>query len=145
MSILARAVRFVCAAATLAAGAAGCGDSPTSPSLNIAGNWTGTWQFRSAGVTVTEDVTATFTQSGSNASGNWSAQSGATGQFTIAVGESITGTMTISQTLFTGQVCSGSTTLTGTAAASAVDLTIAPLTSSGLCQWATEIRFLLQR
>ena len=139
-----RFLHLVTAAGIALAGVAGC-DSPTSPSPSLAGNWAGTWQFRSGGVIVTEDVTATFTQNGSNATGTWTAQSGSTGQLTLSAGDAVSGTMTISQTLFTGQVCNGNTTVTGTATSSTLELTAAQVAASGLCQWASEMRFSLQK
>ena len=124
---------------------AACGDSPPSPSESLNGNWSGTWQFRTAGVMVTENATAMLTQTGSTVSGTWMAQSGPAGELTFAVAESFTGTLTISQTLLTGQVCSGSTTVTGSASSSRLEFAAAPIAPAGLCQWATEMQFSLQR
>ena len=138
-SIRATAILFVLAAASA------CGDSPTSPSVNLSGTWTGTWRFQTAGVTVTDDITATLTQSGTSAAGDWTAQSGPTGQLTIAVGDSISGTLTISQTMFTGQVCTGTTTIVGSATSSTLELAAAQVPSSGVCQWAAEMRFSLRK
>ena len=49
---------------------AGC-DSDMSPSrTDVGGSWTGTWQFVTGGLTVTDAVTAMLTQNGTNATGN---------------------------------------------------------------------------
>jgi hypothetical protein len=113
--------------------------------VNLSGAWTGTWRFQTAGVTVTDDVTATLTQSGTSAAGDWTAQSGPRGQLTLAVGDSISGTLTISQTMFTGQVCTGTATVTGSATSSTLELAAAQVPSSGVCQWAAEMRFSLRK
>jgi hypothetical protein len=68
-----------------------------------------------------------------------------TGQLAFVVGESFTGTFTISQTLLTGQVCTATTTIAGTTSASRLDFTVGPLAAAGLCQWATEMQFSLRR
>src|SRR5690349_13863842 len=62
----------------LTAAASSCGDSPAAPaaSLNLAGNWTGTWTFVSGGATVTDTVTMTVSQSGTSAGGQWNASGG---------------------------------------------------------------------
>ena len=122
-----------------------CGDSPASPSGDLSGAWTGSWQFRTAGVTVTDAVTATFTASGANATGSWAAAGGASGQLTINAGSRILGSLTITQTHFTGQVCTGTTIVSGTATATEIDLIAADITPAGTCQWATEMRFTLRR
>ena len=124
--------------------ASGC-DSPTSPSVNLAGRWTGTWQFRAGGATVTDGVVATLTQSASGAAGSWTAASGASGEMTIAAGASISGTFSIAQTTFTGQVCTGSAALTGSATSSSLEFSVAAIPGSGACQWATDMQFSLRR
>jgi hypothetical protein len=127
---------------------AACGGSPAGPSggVSVAGNWTGTWQFVTAGVTVTDTVTATLTQDASGAAGgNWSAAGGGSGRFTFTAGPSISGSFTIQQTLLTGGICQAMSTLTGTASSSALDFTVPPISGTGLCQWASDLRFSLRR
>jgi hypothetical protein len=127
---------------------AGCGSgSPTSASsiFSVAGNWTGTWQFVSAGATVTDGVTATLTQDGLNAKGTWTADSGPSGQVSFTVAASLSGTLTISQTTLTGQSCSATTTLSGAGSATALDFTLTAIPPSGLCQWATSNQFSLKK
>ena len=129
---------------------AACGgsSSPSSPttSLNLAGSWTGTWQFVTSGTITTDTITATLTQNGTDAGGTWTAQSGATGQFTrLTATASTSGSMTISQTTLSGTVCSGTTSVSGTATSATLELTIAPITPSGICQWATGQQFSLRR
>ena len=76
--------RLPLVALLLALAACGGKGSPSSPapSLNLAGTWGGTWTFVTSGVTVSDTVAATLTQSGTGADGTWTSQSGATGQFT---------------------------------------------------------------
>ena len=125
-----------------------CGsDSPgaPSPSLNLAGPWTGTWSFVSGGATVSDTVTVTLTQSGTSVGGQWSATGGAAGTVAFPPTADFTGTASISQTLITGGNCSATTTLTGTASANQVRFTLGTLTPTGLCQWATNHQFTLTR
>ena len=78
--------------------ACGGSSSPTLPSttLNLGGTWAGSWQFVTSGVTVSDAVTATFTQTGATVSGTWRAESGASGQFAqLSPQTSTSGTVTI--------------------------------------------------
>ena len=141
-------IRRIALAVLLTAPLACGGDSPSSPSptLNLAGTWSGSFQFVTSGVTITDGVTATFTQSSTDVSGTWRAESGASGQFTqIAPRASTTGSVTISQTTLTGTVCNGTAAVTGTASASSLDLTVAQIPPSGICQWATSMQFSLRK
>ncbi len=124
--------------------AGGC-ESDTSPSdIEVRGSWTGTWQFITGGVTVTDTATATLTQNGANAAGTWTAASGPTGDLSFMVGESISGTLTITQTTITGQSCTATTTLAGTASSVALDFT-ATVTPTGTCQFAASNQFSFRR
>ena len=125
--------------------AAGCGNSPTGPGgFSVAGNWSGTWQYVTGGVTVTDTVTASLTQDNTgNAGGTWTAAGGASGRITFAAVSSISGSFTISQTLLSGGVCQATSTLTGTATPSTITFTVAPITGTGLCQWASSQQFSL--
>lgn len=132
--------------------AVACGDTPTSPNTNtpagtidVAGDWTGTWTYTSAGVTVTDDVTVRLNQSGATASGTWTAESGATGQISFAATASFTGSLTINQSLLGGSSCNASTGINGSASTSQIDVTLADITPQGVCQWGTGNRFVLTR
>ena len=131
----------------LVALAAACGGSSMPPAptpITIAGDWSGTWQFVTSGVTVTDNIRATFTQSGT-ATGTWSADSGATGQFTFAVAANITGTLTITQLKVSGVTCTATANLTGTVATNAITLSVPTIPSSPQCDWATNNLFSLRR
>jgi hypothetical protein len=124
---------------------AGC-DSDMSPSdVALEGTWNGTWQYVTAGVTVTDTVTAELTRSGATSTGTWAAQSGPSGNVTLMAGAPLTGTLTINQTTITGQTCSATTNISGTATASTIEFTTAEIPPSGICQWATSNRFSFRR
>jgi len=132
-------------AAMIVIAAAACDNSPTGPSLNLAGTWSGTLTFVTAGVTVTDSVTATLSQSGSSVTGGWTSAGGTTGQLTLTAAADITGSTTISQTTVTGQVCSGSTSVSGPATSSRLELALAALTPTSACPWATNQQMVLTR
>jgi len=125
---------------------AGCGSSPSNPSpaLSLSGTWTGTWQYVTAGATITDTVTTTLGQNGSSASGPWTASSGASGQLNLTVASSASGTMTINITLISS-CSSGNVALTGTETATTIDFTLAPIPASGSCTWPTGNHFVLTR
>jgi hypothetical protein len=127
--------------------AAACGSStPSSPAavIPIAGNWSGTWSFVTSGVTVTDNVTVTFTQA-SSATGTWSADNGATGTFQFAVASTVTGTMVISQSPVGGGTCSATGNLTGSVSSTAMTLTVPTLPATAQCSWSTNNQFSLHR
>ena len=124
---------------------AGCGSSTSPSRIDVAGSWSGTWQFQTGGATVTDSVTAQLTQTGTNASGTWAAGGGASGQLSFTAGASISGTLTISQMTVTGQTCSATTTISGTASSSTISFTMTTPAASGICQWATNNQFSFQR
>lgn len=127
------------------AGLTGC-ESDMSPSdIEVRGSWTGTWQFVTGGLTVTDTVTASLDQTGTNATGTWTAASGPTGDLSFTVGESISGTLTITQTTITGQPCSATTTIAGTASSTAIDFTAGAVTPGGTCQFAASNQFSFRR
>jgi hypothetical protein len=124
------------------------GRSPAAPApvpLNLAGTWTGTWTFVSGGATVTDAATVTLAQTDTSAAGSWSSASGPGGQLAFTVGASVTGTISLSQTLLNGVNCSASTTVVGTATSTQLKFTLAALTPTGLCQWATNQQFTFSR
>lgn len=122
-----------------------CGDSPTSPDVNVAGDWTGTWTFDAAGVMVTDELTANLSQSDGMVTGTWAATGGASGQIRFDATRVVDGTLTISQPLLGSAPCNGSTTIAGTAAADRIDVTLADIPPQGVCQWGTSGRFVLTR
>jgi hypothetical protein len=122
------------------------GGSPSSPSLNLAGTWTGTWRYVAGGATVSEAVTATLTQSGDEASGTWMAESGASGQFQrLRAASSTSGSLTISVTALGLPPCTATASVSGTASATSLELGVSPIASSGTCQWAANQQFALTR
>lgn len=136
--------RLVVGIAALAAVAA-C-DSPTGPDgFGVEGTWSGTWQFMSGGATVTDTITATFSQNGGSASGTWRASTGPSGTVDISPTSATSGTLTIIQTVLTGRVCGSSTTVTGTASGTRIELTLIDFAVDQLCPWATMNRFTLTR
>ena len=127
-----------------------CGGGSTSPSptpaLNLAGTWTGSWQFVTSGATIVETVTATLTQTGSTVSGTWTSESGATGQISnLAAQASVSGSLTISQPTLTGPTCTTTTSVSGTASASSIDLTVPQIPATGVCQWGSSMQFSLRK
>jgi hypothetical protein len=133
-------------AAALLVLTAACGSSPSNPSsaLSLSGTWTGTWQYVTAGATVADTVTATLGQNGSTASGPWTASSGASGQLSLSVASSATGTISINLTLISS-CSSGSVALTGTETATTLDFTLAPIPAVGACNWPTGNHFVLTK
>jgi hypothetical protein len=140
-----RQLQALLACACLLAGAGGC-DSGASPSdIDVDGAWSGTWQFVTGGVTVTDTVTASLEQDGNDVTGTWTAASGPAGELTFAVAESISGTLTITQTTITGQTCTATSPITGTASATAIDFSASAPTAAGICQFAASNQFSLRR
>lgn len=137
------AVVVITSACALAS--AGC-DSDMSPTrIDVAGSWTGTWQFVTGGATVTDAVTATLTQNGTNATGTWMAASGPTGELSFEVRDSINGTLTMTQTAITGQPCTATTTLSGAVTQTTLEFTTTTPIASGICQWAANNQFSFRR
>ena len=145
-------VRLLACAAAIGFGLlAACGDSPTDPGagaqaeVDVAGDWSGTWTFNAAGLSISDPVTVSLSQSGAAVTGSWSAQSGASGQIRFNATRQVTGTLTINQLLLGSVSCNGATTIQGTAAAARIDVTIAAIPPQGVCQWGTGNRFVLTR
>ncbi len=112
---------------------------------DISGAWTGTWTFLTAGVVVTDTVSVTFQQNGTVAGGPWTSAGGPGGQLSLKVGSTVSGSVSITQLLLSGQSCNASTTVTGTATATRVQLTLGTLQGGGLCQWAANQQFVFTR
>jgi hypothetical protein len=140
-------VRVLCAALAIAFGAvAGCG-GPSAPSggLNLSGAWSGTFQYVTAGVTVTDTVTLSLTQSGTRAAGAWTAAGLTTGSVSIDSGATISGTFQIAQPNVGGTACSASSSLSGTASETDMTFTVADIAPSAPCPWATGMKFVLKK
>jgi hypothetical protein len=136
---------LVVIASACALAGAGCESDMSPTRVDVAGSWTGTWQFVTGGVTVTDTVTATLTQNGTNATGTWTAASGPTGEVSFEVRDSITGTLTMTQTAITGQPCTATTTLSGTVTQTTLEFTTTTPMPSGICQWAANNQFSFRR
>lgn len=127
---------------------AACGDNPAAPGpVNVFGEWTGTWQFATAGLTVTDSVRVVFVPLPLNSwTGLWSADSGASGQFQIADQTSTTGTFTITLPKLTGGTpCTATATVSGTLSSTAITLSVPSLPSTNTCPWATDHQFSFHR
>jgi hypothetical protein len=140
-----RLVFLLLMSAALGLSGSACSEStptgPSTPSLSLAGAWTGTWTFVSAGATVTDTVAMTLSQTGASVNGQWSSSGGASGTIGFSAAATISGSAAISQTLLTGATCTASTTLTGTATTTAIQFSLGSLSGTGLCQWATGHQF----
>jgi hypothetical protein len=139
-------VAILCAAVLLSACGGSSPSAPETATVNLAGTWTGTWQYTASGASIVETVTFTLTQAGTDATGTWTSQSGVSGQVQhLAANASTSGTLTISQPTITGPACTATAAITGTASATSINLTLAPIAPSGVCQWAAGQQFSLQR
>ena len=140
-----RALLFVMLAMVALTSACGHG-SPTSPDLlDLAGNWTGTWQFVTSGVTVTDNLSVTFTQTGTAAAGTWSADSGASGVFNFPATTTVSGSMSIMQVTLSGVTCQATAGLSGSAAANSLSLQVPTIAGTTSCSWASNNVFSLHR
>ena len=130
-----------------AALAGGCGSTATSPSssFSVAGAWTGRLEYVTAGVTVAEDVTLVLLQPASSASGSWSSTSSATGTMGFTVASSVSGSFTINQPNVGSAACTGTSTVSGTASTTDLVLSVANLTQTATCPWATGMKFTLKK
>ncbi len=126
----------------------GSSSSPTAPSTTLAlnGTWTGSFSYTTGGVTLSEDVTLTLLQPNQTASGTWAASSLATGAMSFVPAASLSGSFTISQpNVGSTTPCTGSSTISGTASASDLVLSVASITPTATCPWATGMRFTLRK
>lgn len=122
---------------------AGCGNGPDS--LSVQGSWSGTWQYTASGLTVTDQVTATLNQRDGQATGTWQAESGASGQLSFNTMGTTSGTLTINQATLGGASCNATTTFQGSITPTRIELTVADIPPSGVCQWGTNSRFELDK
>jgi hypothetical protein len=113
----------------------------------VAGNWSGSWTFVTAGVTVTDNAHASVSVDGTGVHGTWTAESGPGGTFTFASlpsGAAASGTLTIAISTLSG-TCSAQASVSGTATTGALDLVVAALPSNANCVWATDQRFAFKK
>ena len=131
----------------LAALAVSCGGSTTAPTsgLNLAGTWTGHFEYQTAGVNVLDDVTVVIAQLATTANGNWSAAGQTTGTFSFPAAATVAGSFTISQPNIGSSACAGSSTITGTATTSDLVFTVNTVTPTAACPWATGMKFTLHK
>lgn len=124
-----------------------CGSSPASPStsLSLSGTWTGSFQYQTGGVTVTDAVSLVLQQPSATATGSWSASGLTSGTVSFAAGATFAGTMTISQPNIGSGPCNGSSTIAGTATTTDLTFTVADLTTTASCPWATQMKFVLKK
>lgn len=128
--------------------AASCGGNPSSPGaagLSLAGNWSGTFEYQTAGATVKDDATMVISQPAGTATGNWSTAGLTTGTVSFPASATVSGNFTITQASFGGSTCAGSSTISGTASATDLVLTVANLTTSAACPWAAGMKLTLKR
>jgi hypothetical protein len=127
--------------------AASCGGSTTSPSasLNLAGNWSGHFEYQTAGANVTDDVTMVILQPSTTATGNWTASGQTTGTVSFAAAPTVNGSFTITQTNIASATCTGTSTISGTASATDLVLTVANVTQTAACPWAAGMKFTLHK
>jgi hypothetical protein len=127
--------------------AASCGGSSTSPSatLNLAGNWSGRFEYQTGGVNVSDDVTMSVSQLSTTATGVFSASGLTTGTVTFPVLASFSGSFSIAQTNIASGACTGTSTVSGTAAATDLVFTVANVTQTAACPWATGMKFTLKK
>jgi len=132
--------------AALVAASCGGSASPSSPtSINISGNWTGRFEYQTAGVNVTDDVTMVINQLSTTATGNWSTAGLTTGTVSFPASGAVAGSFTITQTNIASGACNGSSTIAGTATSSDLVFTVANVTPTATCPWATGMKFTLHK
>jgi len=137
----------VCLFAALTA-TASCGGSasPSSPtSLSLAGNWSGRFEYQTAGVNVSDDVTMVINQLATNATGNWSTAGQTSGTVSFPAIATVAGSFTITQPNIASAACTGSSTIAGTATASDLVFTVTNVVPTATCPWATSMKFTLHK
>ena len=125
---------------------AGNGGNPVGPTVvNVGGSWKGTWTYTTNGLRGNEAITGTFNQSGANATGQLTAESGVSLNFTLDLSS---GTPKGNATLYSygyGQSCSASGAVSGEAAEARLVLRV-PSASGAACTWqGTENEVVLTR
>jgi len=130
-----------------AAAASACGSKSTSPSanLNLAGTWTGRFEYQTGGVNVFDDVTMAIIQASTTANGNWAASGQTTGTVSFPATATVAGTFAITQPNIASAVCNGTSTISGTATATDLVITVANIPQTATCPWATAMKFTLHK
>lgn len=139
--------RLACLFASLAFASACGGSSPSSPSttLSLTGTWTGRFEYQTAGVNVTDDVTMSVNQLSTTVNGSWSSSGQSSGTVTFPAAATVTGSFTITQTNIASSPCTGASTISGTATATDLVFTVANVTPTAACPWATGMKFTLKK
>lgn len=134
-------------ATLIAAASCGGSSSPSSPtgSLSLSGTWSGRFEYQTAGVNVTDEVTMAINQLATTATGNWSAAGQTTGTVSFPAASTVNGGFTITQTNIGSGACTGSSTMSGTATASDLVFTVATVAQTASCPWATGMKFTLHK
>jgi hypothetical protein len=134
-------------ALSLLVAASACGGSPSSPNspLSLSGTWTGRFEYQTAGVNVSDDVTMAVIQSSTTSTGNWSAAGQTTGTVTFTAAPTISGGFTITQTNIASGACTGSSTINGTATATDLVFAVSNVAQTAACPWATGMKFTLHK
>ena len=128
--------------------ASACGSgSPSAPSttLSLTGTWTGRFEYQTAGVNVSDDVTMGVIQLSTTANGNWSATGGTTGTVSFPATATVAGSFAITQTNIASGACTGTSTIAGTATATDLVFTVANVVQTAACPWATGMKFTLHK
>ena len=123
----------------------GSGGNPVGPSaVNVSGSWKGTWSYMVNGLRGSESVTGSFNQSGANATGQLTAESGVSLNFTLDLSGALKGNSTLYSYGY-GQSCSATGAVTGEASEGRLVLRVAA-PSSTACSWqGTENELTLSR
>ena len=132
----------------LVALAASCGGSTsTSPTstLSLTGSWSGKFEYQTAGVNVSDDVTMAIIQASTTATGSWNAAGQTTGTVSFPAAATVAGSFAITQPNIAGAACLGSSTISGTATSTDLVFTVANVTQTAACPWATAMRFTLKK
>ena len=128
--------------------AVSCGGSrSTSPTANLSlsGNWSGRFEYQTAGVNVIDDATMVIIQAATTATGNWTANGQTTGTASFPAVASVAGSLTITQTNIASAACVGTSTISGTATANDLVFTVANVPQTAACPWATGMKFTLHK
>ena len=134
-------------AALFVASSCGGSSSPSSPSssLSLSGTWSGRFEYQTAGINVTDEVTMSINQLATTATGNWSATGQTAGTVSFPAAATVAGSFTITQTNIGSGACTGSSTISGTATASDLVFTVANVAPTATCPWATGMKFTLHK
>lgn len=113
--------------------------------LDVSGTWSGTWQYVTSGLTVTDGITATLSQSDDRATGTWQSESGASGQISFNTMGTTSGMLTINQALLGGGSCNATASFQGTITDTHIEITLGDIPPANVCQWGTNARWVLDK